>query len=565
MNLLTELAIQAHVVKWRLSWARRDVDYPSPAPENPLFRTARQAAAMIPDGAVVATSGLGGNQRSSLMYWAIRERFEATRHPANLTIVCVGGQGGRGRVPGTLEELALPGLVTRLFTGHAETLKAELAMADRGELELQILPQGTLALLLAAQGEGRGHVDNRAGVGTFIDPRAGRGTPFTKGAPQYVEALSDGSLRWRLPRVDTAVFSAPAADRSGNIYAKGCAMLGESLEIARAARKNGGRVIVAVGLVVEPGYGEVLLPASEVDAVVYWPGVEQTASIPHRHAWELFTTESRVPLDEGIARLRVVNALLGVTPRRKPIDHVLARLATSVFVEHARRGDHVDVGVGLPEEVARILHEGGAMKHLHMMNESGVLGGMAAPGIFFGAAVNPTEIVSSATAFRRIYERLDWAILGALEVDGRGDVNVSMRGERARDYVGPGGFIDLVANAKNVVFCLAWGERAKIEAEGGRVRVISRGTPKLVERVREVTFNGAEALRAGKRVFYVTHVGAFELTARGLELTAVMPGVDVERDIVGACPARVVVPEGGPRVVGRDVVTGEGFHCELRA
>lgn len=565
MNLLTELAIKAHIVKWRLTWNRRDLDHPSPAPENPRFCTARQAAARIPDGAVLATSGLGGNQRSSLMYWAIRDRYEATRHPAGLTVVCVGGQGGRGKVPGTLEELALPGLATRLFTGHAETLKAELALADRGELELQILPQGTIALLLAAQGEGRDSIDNRAGVGTFVDPRVGRGTAFTAGAPQWVEALDDGSLRWRLPRVDTAVFSAPAADREGNIYVRGCAMLAESLEIARAARRNGGRVIVSVGKIVEPGHGEIFLRADEVDAIVYWPGVEQTASIPHRKAWELFTTESRMSLDEGIARLRVVNDLLGVTPRRRPIDGALARLATSLFVEHARRGDHVDVGVGLPEEVARILHESGAMKDLCMMNESGVLGGMAAPGIFFGAAVNPTEIVSSATAFRRIYERLDWAILGALEVDGRGDVNVSNRGEGARNYVGPGGFIDLVTNAKGLVFCLSWGERAAIEIAGGAVRVVRPGTPKLVERVREVTFNGAEALRAGKKVFYVTHLGALELTARGLELVAVMPGVDVRRDVLATSRAPIVVPEGGPRVVGRDVVTGEGFRCALRA
>jgi propionate CoA-transferase len=565
MNLLTELAIKAHVVHWRLTWNRRDLDYRSPARACPLFKTAREAAAMVSDGAVVATSGLGGNQRSSLLYWAIRDRFERTRGPRGLTIVCVGGQGGRGRVPGTLEELARPGLLARLFTGHAETLKAELAMADRGELEVQILPQGTLALLLAAQGEGVDHVDTRAGVGTVLDPRTGRGTPLTEGAPQYVEALEGGALRYRIPKVDTAIFSAPAADRDGNVYVRGCAMLAESLEIARAARRNGGRVIVSVGRLVDRGHADVFLRASEVDAIVHWPGVEQTASIPHTRAWDLFTTESTTPLEEGVARVRVVNDLLGVTPRRRPADAALARLATRLFVERANKGDHVDIGVGLPEEVARVLHEGGALRDLRMINESGVLGGMAAPGIFFDAAVNPTEIVSSATAFRRIYERLDWAILGALEFDERGDVNVSRRGDGCLDYVGPGGFMDLVTNAKNVLFCASFGERARVAIRGGEVRVVERGTPKLVPRVREVTFSADEARKAGQRVLYVTHLGAFELGPRGLVLTHVMPGVDVARDVVGATRARIELAEGGPRVAPRDVVTGEGFRCDLRA
>ena len=48
------------------------------------------------------------------------------------------------------------------------------------------------------------------------------------------------------------------------------------------------------------------------------------------------------------------------------------------------------IGVVLPEEVSRLLYESGVMNDLVMINESGVFGGLAAPGIFFGAAVNPT-------------------------------------------------------------------------------------------------------------------------------------------------------------------------------
>lgn len=354
MNILTKIGIQLHTIHWVMTWKRHNNHYPSPVPENPKFMTAWQAVGLIQDGAVVGTSGIGGNQRCSLLYWAMRDRYHAEGRPKGLTVVCVGGQGGRGKVPGTLEELAVEGLQTCLIAGHIETYKAQMKLADAGKMELQCLPQGTLALLLQAQGEGIYSIINETGAGTFIDPRTGRGTPVSPvDARQYVEALEDGRLRYTLPPIDTAVFSAPAADRKGNIYARNSAVICESLELVRAARRNGGKVIVNVGLMVEEGYDEIFIPAEEVDAVVYWPDVEQTATIKHRRYWDCFTLNSKTSEAEGLARQKVINDFLGITPKRKPADAVLARLATRIFVDLARKGDHVDIGVGLPEEVSR--------------------------------------------------------------------------------------------------------------------------------------------------------------------------------------------------------------------
>lgn len=42
-------------------------------------------------------------------YWAIRDRFKEESKPSNLQWVTVSAQGGRGRAPGTVEELAIPG------------------------------------------------------------------------------------------------------------------------------------------------------------------------------------------------------------------------------------------------------------------------------------------------------------------------------------------------------------------------------------------------------------------------------------------------------------------------
>ena len=181
MNIFTKARLLAHVLHWRITWDKRDTRKAVTVPGNPKFMGVRDAVKLIKDGAVMGTSGLAGNQRASYMWWGMREMFQETGHPKDLTIVSVGGQGGRGKIPGTLEELACPGLCTRFFTGHTETYKGILKLADKGLLELQCIPQGTLALILKAMGTGQNFVVNETGAGTFMDPRTGRGTPVLGG------------------------------------------------------------------------------------------------------------------------------------------------------------------------------------------------------------------------------------------------------------------------------------------------------------------------------------------------------------------------------------------------
>jgi propionate CoA-transferase len=225
------------------------------------------------------------------------------------------------------------------------------------------------------------------------------------------------------------------------------------------------------------------------------------------------------------------------------------------------------IGTGLPEQVPRVVFEHGRLRDFRFLVESGAIGGLPMSGAYFGASIAPQEIVSTAELFRRCERRLDAACLGALEVDARGDVNVSRRGRGARGFVGPGGFMDFTAAAHTIVFVSHWMRGGAIALEGGEVRVRRRGRPKFVARVDEVTFDAERALRAGKRIFYATPVGVFRRTARGVELAAVVPGVDVRRDILLAAPgARIRLPASGEvPLVPRAVVTGAGFSPKLPA
>jgi propionate CoA-transferase len=114
------------------------------------------------------------------------------------------------------------------------------------------------------------------------------------GCGDQLVTVEGDRLRYRIPPLDVAIFNAPAADRHGNIYVRNCAMIGETAEMARAAKRNHGRVIANVGLVVDEGYDRIYLPADLVDAVVYHPDTEQ-AVIFHRWHWPALTTESTVP------------------------------------------------------------------------------------------------------------------------------------------------------------------------------------------------------------------------------------------------------------------------------
>ena len=542
LSLLERAAVLRQLARAVLAWQRHDTRHPSPLPDDPRFMDARSAAALIRDGDVVACSGLGGNQRASILYWAIREAFEETGHPANLTVINLGGHGGRGRAPGTIEELGRDGLCTRLITGHCETFHAMLDLAARGRCALQCIPQGTLALLLDGLGRGETTLLSETGIGTFIDPRVGPGSPVAGTTDEQLVEVAGRQLRYRIPPVDVAIFNAPAADRHGNIYVRHCSMIGETGEIARAARRNGGRVIANVGRLVPHDASRVYLPADMVDAVVVYPDAEQTSAVFHREPWLAVTTDADGAIGPALARARFVNRLVGLTARRTPVDAAVARLAAATLCAVSEPGAYVNIGTGLPEEIPAVVFEAGGLGRVTFLVESGPVGGVPASGIYFGASIAPEQILSSAEMFRLCYDRLDVTCLGALQVDAEGNVNVSQRGKGPRHFVGPGGFIDLSTAAKTVLFVCHWANRGTMAIERGRLRVVRRGDPKFVPRVDQITFNGRRALAAGKRVFWATPVGLMRLTRRGVELVAVMPGIDPRRDVVDASGGVVRLP-----------------------
>lgn len=552
----------AKLLYFRLTWKRRDLDYLPPGLGS-KFISARRAAQMIPDGATLTIGGFTSIGRASIFYWALRDAFERTGHPRNLTIIGTCPQGGRGKAPGTIEELDSPGIISRYIVGHGETSKALLKLADEGHLELHTMSQGVLAFLIEAQARGIGSIETHIGLGTFLDPAVGSGSAVSPGTRDNFIKVKNGLLEYHLPKIERALFLAPYADKEGNIYFTDAALILDYQDAAEAAYKNGGKVIVSVSKIIPKDDSQIAIPKDRVDAIVVNPRNEQVGGVLQTKCKPYFTACSSDIDHEAVKLIKVINTFIEITPYRGKVVDIIARMCADTFVKNTKPGALVNIGIGIGEEVARMLYESGLYKEIIFTTESGAYGGLPTAGVYFGAAISPQRLLKTAEMFHLYKKKLATTVLGFLQVDSQGNVNVSHRGPKMINFVGPGGFTDIVEYAKTIIFVGNWMDKAKYNLKGGRVSIRKPGKPKFVDKVDVITFNAQEALKAGKRVFYVTTVGVFKLTEDGLELIQLMPGIDIQKDILTTSSAKLIIPKHAVPYVAPEIVSGQGFELKF--
>jgi propionate CoA-transferase len=164
--------------------------------------------------------------------------------------------------------------------------------------------------------------------------------------------------------------------------------------------------------------------------------------------------------------------------------------------------------------------------------EPGVIGGLPAGGLNFGAASNTEAIINHPEQFD-FYDGggLDLAVLGSAQIDAQGNVNVSKFGSR---LVGMGGFINISQNTKKVCFVGSFtAGDFDISIKDGKLHIAKDGAiHKFVKQVEHITFSGKYAVKKGQTIYYVTERCVFKLVPEGIELIEVAPGVDIEKDIL---------------------------------
>jgi 3-oxoacid CoA-transferase len=443
-----------------------------------LVASAAEAVADVGDGASLLFGGFGVVQSwpNSLLL-ALRD------HGArDLTVIF----NTPGVGPLSAQLLAEAGLVRKVIASFAAYPTRATAVEEQiraGKIELELVPQGTLAERVRAGGAGIPAFYTPTGVGTLVAEGKER---RTFGGREYV-------LETALT-ADYALVRAHRADRLGNlVYRRG----GRNLHPVFA---TGGRVTLAeVDEVVEPGGIDpecVVTPGIYVDRVV--------------------RTEHPLDVQEIRALSRRYGRAIHVEPRPDlgglPPDLMTRRAALLL-----RDGEYVNLGLGLPTLLSN--HVTGE-RDIVLHSENGMLnfGPLVEEGEedvdLYNASGQLVSMLPGACFFDSVYAhgmarggRVSTVVLGAFQVSERGDLANWRVPESGKG--GIGGAMDLAAG-------------------GARVLVVTYHTtrrmdPKLV---RNCTY---PLTAPGCVRDIVTDLAYITVERDGFVLRELAPGVDLDR------------------------------------
>ncbi|MXY89544.1 MAG: 3-oxoacid CoA-transferase subunit B [Gammaproteobacteria bacterium] len=359
--------------------------------------------------------------------------------------------------------------VGSFFTSNPEAVAA----AHAGEIEAELIPQGTFSEALRAGGAGLGGFFTPTSAGTLL--AEGRETRSIDGREMvFIEPI----------RGDIAFIRAWRADTAGNLQYR---MTENNFNHAIATAA--GTVIAEV---------EEIVPAGEIDAdAVHTPG-----------CFVDYLVQAKVRLEHLGVSASIKDSGKKVNARRM----AMARAALGLL----RRGDVVNLGVGIPTLVADLISpEDGIILH----SENGMLGMGPEPaeGGAMEYPVNAGKIpvtalpgasyFDSATSFAMIRGgHIDVAVMGGLQVDQHG--NLANWAIPNSPLLGVGGAMDLASGAKRLVVTMTHTNKD--------------GTSKVVESCDlPLTARGAVNV-------LITELAIFEFDGGGMTLSALMPGSSIE-------------------------------------
>ncbi len=499
------------------------------------LKTAAQAVALIRDGAVVAVNSSSGLCCPDAVLAALGARFDTEGHPRALTSI---HPIAAGDMFGTLgiDHIARPGLLAKVIGGSYPSgpTNAEppliWQMILNEEVAAYNVPSGIVFDMLREGAAKRPGVLTKVGMDTFVDPdqegcamnASARAMPLV----QRVDFAGEDWLHFPAIHPDVAIIRASTADENGNLtYEQEGATLG-AMEMALAARNSGGIVIAQVRRVAQNGSlrpHDVRVPGILVDVIVEAPDQLQTTGTPYDPAisGELFRPlrSFRVP------------------------EFNVAKVIARRVAQELQAGWAVNIGFGISANVPRVLLEEGHHGKVTWVIEQGAVGGIPLLDFKFGCAANAEAFVASPHQFCYFQAGgFDCSLLSFLEIDAEGSVNVSRLSATPHRTAGAGGFVDITARARKIVFSGNFNAGAKMSLVDGRLVIDKEGkVAKIVPKVDQVSFSGRRARMQGQDITYVTERCVIRLAEDGLVITEVAPGLDLKRDILdqAATPLRV--------------------------
>lgn len=500
--------------------------------------TADEAVSILKDGDVICVNSFLGIENPTELHEAIYRRFKATGSPKHLTMISSAGFGVWDEEKNA-EQYIREGAVDKLICGHFGAMYSTKKLVLKDQFEAYNLPLGCISHAIRAQAGGLPGALSKVGLDIFVDPSVdGPGINAISTDTSLVKRVEvDGEdfLYYKLPKINVAIIKGTAADEKGNISFDDMYMSGDALSICQAVKANHGKIIVQVDRVVstQSRPRNTIIPGCFVDAIV------QVKPQPRHAAFEALTGNFDIPYSQW----QDWSEMLEDRTATKSIVNLPANIIGRRAAQELHEEDIVNIGVGIPEMVCKYARINGMLNKVTLTVESGGIGGFPASGTVFGAVIGADCMIDMANQFD-LYNNggLDICFMGGIEVDAAGNVNAH-RGPGA--FAGVGGFANITAKTRTVVFCLTFNTKGLLVEEGqDSVSIIQNGSVnKFVPKVNSISFSAKRARINHQKVLYVTERCVFELGEKGLKLVEVYPGIDIQKDIVDLLPFSIEIEQ----------------------